>query len=102
MMINVCFVKEIVCCLIRLVLGPEYGTTKQAMKGCVEAADRLAEVHIAVKDRLINAVQVRVKEWKNENYKKQLVGGCRESKAYEDEFRRVRFYRCSLWMTVST
>jgi hypothetical protein len=60
------------------------------MKGCIQATDRLVEVHIAVKDRLLNAVQVRVKDWRNEKYKKQIVGGCQQAKAFEEEFRRVR------------
>ena len=60
------------------------------MKGCMEAADRLAEVHVAVKDRILNAVQIRLKDWKNENYKKNVIlGGCREAKSFEDDFHKV-------------
>ena len=55
----------------------------------MESVDRLADCHIAVKDRLMSVVQARVKEWKNEHYKKSLIGGCREAKAYEDDFRKV-------------
>lgn len=60
-----------------------------ALRGCIDATSRLAEVHVAVKDRIMNAILVRVKDWKNENYKKQIVGGCREAKLFEDEFRKV-------------
>ena len=69
--------------------GPEYGSMKTALKGCLESVDRLADCHIAVKDRLMNVVQARVKEWKNEHYKKSLIGGCREAKSFEDDFRKV-------------
>ena len=58
----------------------------------MESVDRLAECHIAVKDRLMSVVQARVKEWKNENYKKSLMGGCREAKSFEDDFRKVCWY----------
>jgi len=69
--------------------GPEYGSMKSALKSCMESVDRLAECHIAVKDRLMSVVQARVKEWRNENYKKSLMGGCREAKSFEDDFRKV-------------
>lgn len=69
--------------------GPEYGSMKIALKSCMDSVDRLAECHIAVKDRLLNVVQARVKEWKNEHYKKSLMGGCREAKAFEEDFRKV-------------
>jgi len=69
--------------------GPEYGSVKAALKGCMESVDRLAECHIAVKDRLMSVIQMRVKEWKNEHYKKSLMGGCREAKSFEDDFRKV-------------
>ena len=69
--------------------GPEYASMKNSMKSCMESVDRLAECHIAVKDRLMSVVQARVKEWKNENYKKNLMGGCREAKSFEDDFRKV-------------
>jgi len=83
-----------------VISGPEYGTTKVALKGCLEAADRLADVHIAVKDRILNAVQVKVKDWKNENYKKQIVGGCREAKCFEDEFRKVSLFALKLHLSL--
>lgn len=60
-----------------------------ALRGCVDSTSRLAEVHIAVKDRIVNAILVRIKDWKNENYKKQIVGGCREAKVFEEDFRKV-------------
>jgi len=68
---------------------------KTALKGCMESVDRLADCHIAVKDRLMSIVQARVKEWKNENYKKSLMGGCREAKSFEDDFRKVCWHMLS-------
>jgi len=78
-----------ILCLCLHLEGPEYGSMKTALKSCMESVDRLAECHVAVKDRLMSVVQARVKEWKNEHYKKSLIGGCREAKSFEDDFRKV-------------
>lgn len=72
--------------------GPEYGSMKTALKSCMESVDRLADCHIAVKDRLMSVVQARVKEWRNEHYKKSLIGACREAKLFEDDFRKVCYH----------
>lgn len=68
--------------------GPEYGTNKAMLIGSLAEADSLAEVHLAIREKLTD-VQTEVKKWKNENYKKQMVGGCKEAKAFEDEFKKV-------------
>jgi len=70
-------------------LGPEYGTNKQMLKGSLEEAVKLADVHLEIKDHLLTDVQTSMKDWRNENYKKQLVGGCKEAKAFEDDFKKV-------------
>jgi len=48
----------------------------------------LAEVHNGIRDRLLE-VRDDVKKWRHETYKKQMVGGCKEAKSFEDEFRKV-------------
>ena len=48
----------------------------------------MGDVHIAIKDQLLE-VQAEVKKWKNESYKKHLVGGCKESKQFDDDFKKV-------------
>jgi len=70
--------------------GPEYGTTKTTLKGALDEAEHVADVHLTIKSRLLSEVQAQIKEWKNENYKKQMVGGCKETKLFEDEFHKVR------------
>lgn len=55
----------------------------------LDEADRLADIHLDIKDRLLNEVQAQIKDWKNEHYKKQMVGGCKEAKNFEEEFRKV-------------
>ena len=82
--------------LVCQLLGPEYGTNKASLKGVLDEAEHLADVHLGIRERLIGEVQVKVKDWKNDNYKKQIVGGCKEAKTFDDEFRKVKFiYVCS-------
>ena len=69
--------------------GTEYGTNKSTLKGVLIEADRLADIHLEIKDQLLNDVQTQIKDWKNDNYKKQMVGACKEAKAFEEEFRKV-------------
>jgi len=83
-----------------MVVGSEYGTNKETLKGSLDEADRLADVHLGIKDRLLNDVQTEVKEWKNENFKKQMVGGCKEAKTFEDDFRKVRGRIKNVWICV--
>jgi len=78
---------------LKRLLGPEYGTTKSSLKGALDEADHVADVHLMVKARLLSEVQAQIKEWKNDNYKKNMVGGCKETKLFEDEFHKVDFAR---------
>lgn len=59
--------------------------------GSLQEADLLAELHLSIKDRLIE-VQAELKKRKNEFYKKQMVGGCREAKYFEEEFKKVHLF----------
>ena len=72
------------------VSGPEYGTTEAAWKSTLVEAERVADMHLAVKDKLVGEVQTDIKAWKAENYHKPMVGPYKETKALEDEFRKVR------------
>lgn len=74
-----------------MLTGPEYATNKQTLKKSLDEADKMADVHLEIKDRLLNEVQTSIKDWKNENYKKQMVGGCKEARSFEDDFKRVSF-----------
>ena len=69
--------------------GSEYGTTKSALKGSLDESDKLADVHLKIKDELLSRVQSEVKEWRNENYKKVIMGTCKEAKNFEEDFKRV-------------
>jgi len=52
-------------------------------------AEELADVRLVIRDRLLAEVIVQLKEWKAANYHKQMVGSCKEAKAYEDDFHKV-------------
>ena len=60
-----------------------------ACKGILSEADRVAELHTTVKDRLIGEIQSNIKTWKNENYTKKLVGPSSGTKELEDLFKKV-------------
>ena len=69
--------------------GPEYGTTQAAWKGVLTEAERVADLHIEVKDKLLNDVQASIKQWRGENYTKPMMGHCKQTKELEDGFRKV-------------
>jgi len=52
-------------------------------------AEELADVHLMVRDRLSAEVLVQLKDWKAANYHKQMVGSCKEAKAFEEDFHKV-------------
>jgi len=58
------------------------------LMGSLNEAESLAEVHLSIRDKLTE-VQAELKKWKNEAYKKQMVGGCKEAKSFEDDFKKV-------------
>lgn len=72
------------------ILGTEYGTNKAILLGSLQEADAMGDVHNAIKDRLME-VHADLKKWKNDNFKKAMVSGCKEAKQFEDDFRKVGF-----------
>ena len=71
------------------VSGPEYGTNKLALMSMLVEAEELADVRLVVRDRLLAEVIAQLKDWKTANYHKQMVGSCKEAKAFEEEFHKV-------------
>ena len=69
--------------------GPEYGTTAASWKGVCTESDRLADLHITIKDRLVNTVHSEVKQWRSDHYKKSIVGHSKETKDLEEDFKKV-------------
>lgn len=50
--------------------GPEYGTTEAAWKGVLVEADRRCDLHLKIKDNLINMVVSEIRNWQKDNYHK--------------------------------
>lgn len=50
--------------------GPEYGTMEAAWKGSMVEAERLSDLHLSVRDRLVNDVMAQIKNWQKETYHK--------------------------------
>ncbi|KAF9824730.1 hypothetical protein SFRURICE_010337 [Spodoptera frugiperda] len=50
--------------------GPEYGTMEAAWKGGMVEAERLSDLHLSVRDRLVNDVMAQIKNWQKDTYHK--------------------------------
>lgn len=50
--------------------GPEYGTTEAAWKGVLMEAEQRCDLHMRVKENLINDVHSNVKQWQRDNFHK--------------------------------
>ena len=78
--------------------GPEYGTTQAAWKAVLHEAECLAQIHTNIRENLLAEVHLKIKEWKASNYKKPVVGMCKETKQLEEEFKKVRYWRNGVFL----
>lgn len=69
--------------------GPEYGTTEAAWKGVLSEADRLNELHMKMRDRLMDDVVNEIRQWQREKFHKSMMH-IKEKKDVDDEFKRVQ------------
>jgi len=69
--------------------GPEYGTTEAAWKSVLVEADRRCELHLKVKDNLLNEVVNSIKNWQKDNYHRQMLQ-LKEKKDMEDQFKKAQ------------
>ncbi|CAH2087815.1 unnamed protein product [Euphydryas editha] len=53
--------------------GPEYGTMEAAWKGGMVEAERLSDLHLSVRDRLVNDVIAQIKNWQKDTYHKRVA-----------------------------
>lgn len=69
--------------------GPEYGTTEAAWKGVLSEADRLNELHLRMRDKLMDEVVQDIKQWQKDKFHKSMMQ-IKEKKEIDDEFKRVQ------------
>ncbi|XP_045479431.1 protein kinase C and casein kinase substrate in neurons protein 1 isoform X2 [Harmonia axyridis] len=69
--------------------GPEYGTTEAAWKGVLVEADRRCDLHLRIKDNLINDVVSKIKNWQKDNYHKSMMQ-LKEKKDMDDAFKKAQ------------
>ncbi|XP_040201770.1 protein kinase C and casein kinase substrate in neurons protein 2 isoform X4 [Rana temporaria] len=70
--------------------GPQYGTVEKAWNAVMTEAETVSELHLEVKNALMNDDFEKVKNWQKEAYHKQIMGGFKETKEAEDGFRKAQ------------
>lgn len=69
--------------------GPEYGTTEAAWRSVLSEADRISELHLRIKSKLLDEVVRDIKQWQKDKYHKSMMQ-IKEKKEIDEEFKRVQ------------
>ncbi|XP_050552019.1 protein kinase C and casein kinase substrate in neurons protein 1 isoform X6 [Spodoptera frugiperda] len=69
--------------------GPEYGTMEAAWKGGMVEAERLSDLHLSVRDRLVNDVMAQIKNWQKDTYHKSMIQ-LKERKEMDEAFKKAQ------------
>ena len=66
------------------------GTTEAAWKGVTMEAERVCEVHLRVKERLLNDVVSEVKRWQKDNFHRNMMQQLKQKREMDDAFKKVK------------
>ncbi|XP_030071383.1 protein kinase C and casein kinase substrate in neurons protein 2 isoform X2 [Microcaecilia unicolor] len=70
--------------------GPQYGTVEKAWHSLMTEAEKVSELHLEVKNQLMNEDFEKIKNWQKEAFHKQMMGGFKETKEADDGFRKAQ------------
>lgn len=70
--------------------GPQYGTVERAWMALMTEAEKVSDLHLEVKNRLVIDDFEKVKNWQKDSYHKQMMGGFKETKEAEEGFKRAQ------------
>ncbi|XP_078463240.1 protein kinase C and casein kinase substrate in neurons protein 2-like isoform X1 [Lampetra planeri] len=70
--------------------GPQYGTVATAWKGLMNEADNVSTLHVDMRTQLMSKDIETIKGWQKDAFHKQMIGGFKETKEAEDNFRKAQ------------
>lgn len=56
----------------------------------MNAADKLSEIHMELKEKLVTQDSEKVRSWQKDAYHKQMIGGFKETKDADEGFRKAQ------------
>jgi len=67
----------------------EYNTALNGWKATLKEADQVGNYHLSIKDQL-HVEMENIKNWKKQNYHKQMLGGLKEAKELDKDFEKAQ------------
>lgn len=67
-----------------------YNTLESTWINMLSEADKVAALHLKIKDQLLNDPYEKIKQYKKDNYQSLTLGGFKQTKSCNDEFQRAQ------------